>query len=69
MSPTPAGFYAGSLDMTLRELLVHMTSNRLDHAVLVIPGADARVTITVADEQKTAQLTKQVEKLLKGFVT
>jgi hypothetical protein len=62
--PIPKELALGSLDMSLRELLVHMTERHLDHTVLVISGTPVRVSITVASVQKTDLITKAVQRIL-----
>lgn len=64
MSPTPSNIGAGHLDMSLRELLVHMMDNSLDHVVLKIPGSPVDVSVTVSSAEKTAEITRQVERIL-----
>lgn len=65
MSPTPSNIAAGSLDMTLRALLLHMMEKRLDHVVLVIPDAPVQVSVTVAGTEQMKDITQQVERILK----
>jgi hypothetical protein len=65
MSPTPSNISAGSLDMTLREMMIHMAEKRLDHVVLVIPNTPTQVTITIASEAKTKAITEQVERIFR----
>jgi len=62
--PIPKNLAMGSLDMSLRDLLLHMTKNRLDHAVLVIPGTELRISITTASLNKTDLITKAVQRIL-----
>lgn len=62
--PTPKELALGSLDMTVRELLVHMMDRRLDHTVLVLPGTPVRVSVTVASVNKTDLITKAVQRIL-----
>ena len=53
-----------TLDTSIRQLLVHMIDKKLDHAVLVIPGSKVRVSVTVATESKTDEITRQVKRIL-----
>lgn len=62
--PTPKELAIGSLDMTVRQLLVHMMDRGLDHVVLVLPGTPVRVSITVASVNKTELITKAVQRIL-----
>lgn len=62
--PIPKELAFGSLDMTVRELLVHMMDRRLDHTVLLIKGANVRISITAANQQKTDLITKAVQRIL-----
>lgn len=64
----PSDVSGGSLDMTLRELLVHMLDKRLDHVVLIpaIPGGDVQISVTVAGARKTREITAAVGQIVKG---
>jgi hypothetical protein len=62
--PTPKDISVGMIDMSLRELLLHMASKGLDHAVLVIPGNATRVSITLANEEKMRRITREVQRIL-----
>jgi hypothetical protein len=66
VDPVPSNIASGSLDMALRDLLTHMMERKLDHVVLVMPGVPVHVTVTVASVQKTAEITKQVERIVHG---
>jgi hypothetical protein len=50
--------------MTLRELLIGMAQQHLDHSVLIIKGSDVRVSVTVASEEKTKLLTEAAQRIL-----
>lgn len=69
MSPTPANIGAGSLDMSLRDLLTHMMTNKLDHVVLLAPGLPIRISVTIGNVEQTDEITRQVQKIFKGFIT
>jgi hypothetical protein len=62
--PTPKNFAMGSLDMSIRDLLKHMMASQLDHAVLIIPGTGARISVTVATQAKTDLITREVMRIL-----
>lgn len=62
----PKSIAMGSIDMSLRSLLHHMIDKQLDHTVLVMPGSRVRISITVADERKTAAITAAVAPILRG---
>ena len=53
------------MDMSLRDLLVHMMEKHLDHVVLKIPGTPVQVSVTVASAGKMVRITEQVERILK----
>ncbi len=62
--PKPKEIGIGSLDMTLRELLVEMMAKKLDHVVLILPGQPVQISVTVGSPQKTAQITTQVQRII-----
>lgn len=63
-SPPPDNVSVGSLDMPLRELLVHMVDGKLDHVVLVPPGIGVHITVTVASVSNTRKITAEVGRIL-----
>ncbi len=63
-APKPKALGLGSLDMSLRELLVQMGEQHLDHVVLLIPNTPVQITVTVGDADKTREITKQVQRIL-----
>lgn len=66
--PTPKEISIGLLDMSVRDLLLHMITSKLDHSVLIIPGTDPRVDmrvcVTIASEEETRRITKEVQRIL-----
>lgn len=62
--PIPKELALGSLDMSVRDLLVHMMDRGLDHTVLMLPGTPVRVSVTVASVNKTDLITKAVQRIL-----
>jgi len=63
-NPIPKALGIGTLDMTLRDLLVQMMEAKLDHTVLILASADVRVSVTVASSEKTALITQAVQRIL-----
>ena len=64
MSPQPSAIGVGSLDMSLRELLVAMMDQKLDHVVLVPPKLGVQITVTVASDTNTARITNEVQRII-----
>lgn len=62
--PIPKNIAFGSLDMTLRDILIHMLEIKNDHAVIIIPNSHVRLGITVAPPEKMDRITHHVAKIL-----
>jgi hypothetical protein len=63
--PQPENIAFGTLEMSLRQLLRHMIDTKVNHVVLVIPGSEMRVAITVAGPADIESITEFVGTLLK----
>lgn len=62
--PQPKNIAAGSLEMSIKQLLQHMVDTRVNHCVLVIPGSELRVAVTLADPLESAAITEAVQRIM-----
>jgi hypothetical protein len=63
--PTPKNLAYLNLDMSLRQLLKHMIETKIDYAVLIIPGADMRIAVSLVPPHKIETVTAFMQKTLK----
>lgn len=57
---------SGHLDMTLRQLIVHMLDHNLDHAVLVLDEAAPCICVTITPVDKADLVTTAITRVLRG---
>jgi hypothetical protein len=63
MRPQPSFVCQGSLDMTLRDLLLHMAEHKLNHVVIHLPGCSLGVAVTIATKAQVDELTQVAERI------